>query len=270
MRAGQLGKPIARGRTAEIFAWGDGQVLKLFHNWFDRDSIEYEQRIARAISAAGIPAPAAGEILQVNGRDGLVYERVDGLSMWDVLARQPQRFLPLARLLASLHAGMHAGPAAADLPSQRSRLEHKLRGARPLPEPLRETLSKALADLPEGDRICHGDFHPGNVLVGPERTVIIDWIDATRGSPLADVARTTVIALGAAASSQVPDRLRKILVRLFHSIYLDHYFRLCPGGRSEYRRWLPIMAGARLSEEIPEVESWLLTEAQKGNSAGRI
>ena len=29
-------------------------------------------------------------------------------------------------------------------------------------------------------------------------------------------------------------------------------------------RWLPILAAARLSENIPEVEQWLLTHAQQG------
>jgi hypothetical protein len=34
-------------------------------------------------------------------------------------------------------------------------------------------------------------------------------------------------------------------------------------GRDEYYRWLPIVAGARLSEKIPELEDWLVQEAGK-------
>jgi hypothetical protein len=28
------GRPIAAGRTAEIYAWDEGQVLKLYRDWF--------------------------------------------------------------------------------------------------------------------------------------------------------------------------------------------------------------------------------------------
>ncbi|MFH2104277.1 MAG: hypothetical protein ABIJ39_13065 [Chloroflexota bacterium] len=78
-----------------------------------------------------------------------------------------------------------------------------------------------------------------------------------------DVARTTIITLGAANSAQISNPVMKAFVRLFHAAYLRQYFKLCPGGEAEYQRWLPIVAAARLSEEIPEVERWLIAEAQK-------
>src|SRR5512133_3833293 len=64
--------PIAEGRTAEIYAWEDHHSLKLYRDWCPSDCVEYESRIAHAVHAAGIPSPAAGEILEVNGRRGLL------------------------------------------------------------------------------------------------------------------------------------------------------------------------------------------------------
>jgi hypothetical protein len=37
-----------------------------------------------------------------------------------------------------------------------------------------------------------------------------------------------------------------------------------PGGAGEHRRWLPVVAAARLSENIPELERWLLAQVRKG------
>jgi hypothetical protein len=68
------------------------------------------------------------------------------------------------------------------------------------------------------------------------------------------VARTTILTLGAAANSQVPATALKVFVRLFHSVYPGRYFHLRPGEKAEYRRWLPVMASARLSERIPGLE----------------
>jgi len=69
------------------------------------------------------------------------------------------------------------------------------------------------------------------------------------------------IALGAAASSQILNHTMKIFVRLFHAVYLRCYFQLRPGGEAKYSRWLPVVAAARLSENIPELERWLLEQA---------
>lgn len=256
-------KPLARGRTADVHEWEEGTVLKLFHNWFSLEDIEYEQRIARAVHASGVKSPAVGELIQVEGRNGLVYERVRGTSMLEMFRDKPRQAAPLGRVLAGLHAQMHGCVFEAEVPDQRGRLQRKIKRADALPTPLKTALLTSLESLPDSDRVCHGDFHPANVLVDGEDATVIDWIDASRGEPLADVARTSIIILGAIGSSEIADPLFKTRVRTFHSAYLKHYFHLRPGGEQEYRRWLPIVAGARLSENIPELEKWLVEQAGK-------
>jgi aminoglycoside phosphotransferase (APT) family kinase protein len=258
-----LGKPIARGRTADVYTWQEGQVLKLFHDWFTLENVQYEQRIGSAIHAAGLPVPAAGDILQINGSNGLVYERVHGLPMWEILSKKPWRLFSLAYLTATLHAEMHSVKIQADLPSQTQQLEYKIQQANALPSLLQEAVLKSLVELPPGDSLCHGDFHPLNILVSASGPVIIDWIDASFGNPLADLARSTILILGAASSAQIPRSVDRFIVRRFHSTYLRHYFQLRPGGEKEYRLWLPVVAAARLSENIQEVEEWLLKQVEK-------
>lgn len=263
MKEISLDKPIARGRTADVYDWGDGHILKLFHNWFELENIEYELRIAQAVYASRVKTPAVGELIQVKGRNGLIYERVAGESMPTMFLRKPWMVFAYSRLLAKLHAQMHESVFEAPVPAQRVKLQNKINGADALPISLKRTLLKALNSMPEGNRVCHGDFHPANVLISGKDATVIDWIDATRGNPLADVARTTIIALGATGSTQTLNKFLKTFVKVFHSAYLTHYFRLCPSGIDEYYRWLPIVAGARLSENIPELEEWLIEQAQK-------
>jgi uncharacterized protein (TIGR02172 family) len=258
-----LNAPIARGRTADVFEWDDKYVLKLFHNWFSLEDIEYELKIARAVHASGVKSPAVKELAQVQGRNGLIYERVAGRSMLEVFQQKPWKVLQLGRMLARLHAQMHECVFEADVPAQKTRLQRKIKDADALPVYLKPKLLDALESLPEGDRVCHGDFHPANVLMNGNDATVIDWIDAARGNPLADVARTSIITLGAAASSQIPNALLKAFVRIFHTAYVNHYFRIRPGGREEYRRWLPVVAAARLNENIPELEKWLVAQAHR-------
>ena len=176
-----LGKPIARGRTAEVYPWSHGQILKLFHPWFPEAGVRLEARLARAVQETGLPVPAVGRIVEVDGRLGLEYERVEGMMMWEGMASRPWRIGTYARLLADRHALMHGLRGVEGLPCQRERLADRIRQAQELGSKLREAALSALETMPAGDRLCHGDFHPGNIIQTDRRLVVIDWIDATRG-----------------------------------------------------------------------------------------
>ncbi|GMV34674.1 MAG: aminoglycoside phosphotransferase family protein [Chloroflexi bacterium CFX1] len=256
-----INRPLARGRTADIYEWGDEYVLKLFHDWFSLENIEYEMKIAQAVYASGVQSPAVKELTQVYGRRGLVYQRARGDTMRSLFQRAPWKALSLARVFAQFHAQMHSCVCAANIPPQHEILKRKILSATPLRPATKISLLDRLHSLPAGDRVCHGDFHPDNILISPVTSTVIDWIDASNGNPLADVARTSIILLGALAARQISNPVIRIFVGLFHTGYIKEYFRLRPQGRLDYQQWLPIVAAARLSENITDLEPWLLAQA---------
>src|SRR5262249_54446523 len=107
---------VGRGRTADVFAYGDGRVVKVFHAHVPAATIEREAAAARAVANLGVLAPRFDGKVQVEGRDALVFERIAGPSMLAVLARAPWRVVPLAQLLADVHRRIHAERTTA-LPS---------------------------------------------------------------------------------------------------------------------------------------------------------
>jgi uncharacterized protein (TIGR02172 family) len=263
------GKPIALGRTAEIYAWGEDQVLKLFYEWVPEINVEYEAQIARTVHATGLPVPAVEAIVRVDGRLGLEYERVRGTSMGKELEARPWHLWRLARLLAELHAEMHAIAGIDGLPSQRERLAHKIREAQALGPELQEAGLKALASMPGGESLCHGDFHPWNVILSAEGPVVIDWVDATVGNPLADVARTTVLLEGERAAGGATSWTARTVLRLWHRAYIGRYLALRPRGNQEYQSWQPIVAAGRMSEGIDRLRDWLRGQAEAGFGQSR-
>ncbi|WP_322509701.1 aminoglycoside phosphotransferase family protein [Anaerolinea sp.] len=258
--------PLAVGRTAEIFAWRENQVLKLFHAWVGFDAVEYEYRIARAVQSCGLPVPQVGEIVEYKERYGITCQRIKGISMTESLVRTPWKIFRYARRMAELHARVHAVAHPADIPPLHPKIARKILQATSLPARLRQKALNRLEQLPDGHGLCHGDFHPDNILLTPQGEVILDWMDAGMGNPLADLARTSIILKGSIESGQIRHPLLKRLARLFHRAYLARYFSLRPGGESEYALWLPVIAAARLSEHIPELEGWLVTQAEQGLS----
>jgi uncharacterized protein (TIGR02172 family) len=252
-----LRKPIALGRTAEIYAWEEGQVLKLFHDWVPEASARYEAEIARRVGAAGVRIPQVGELVEVEGRLGLVYERVDGNTLLQVMLAQPRRMNWAARLLAQLQAEIHAC-SGEGLPSQKERLRRKIERAEGLENPLKQQLLAALDRLPDGQALCHGDFHPDNIQMTARGPVVIDWNDATCGHPLADVARTLLlIDVGSPPAGPLKLEVDALRGRL-RRVYLQRYWQLSGFTEAQMGDWLPVVAAARLQENIPGEEERLL------------
>ncbi len=105
------GTLIGEGRMAEVFEWGDDQVLKLFRAWCRAEWPRQEAQVARTVHATGLAVPAVGDVIEVDGRWGIMYERVDGVSMLQCLTSKPWAVTRLARTLAELQAAMHSLPA---------------------------------------------------------------------------------------------------------------------------------------------------------------
>ena len=259
-----LGTPIALGRTAEIYAWKDGYIVKLFRDWMTVASVEYEARAARAARSAGLPVPAVGEVIEVNGRLGLVYERVEGVSMLETFKTKPWTLFRFAHLSAKLHADVHACTMP-ELPSQRQRLKHRIRRTEALSDGTKRIVLSILDGLPDDERLCHGDFHPDNILMTAQGPIIVDWMDATRGNPLSDVARTSLLFRVAALRPGTPAQgLTEAMRHLFHTAYLKRYFQLRPGDRHQLTAWQPVIAAARLGENITQEHDRLIALVKAG------
>ena len=103
---------------------------------------------ARVAAASGLRTPAVLDVVTVEGRPGIVFERVDAPTMVEVLIAHPNRCEELARAMAALHAALH-DRAAGGLPSLRQRLEEKIGEAQGLSERGRAGALAALARLPD-------------------------------------------------------------------------------------------------------------------------
>jgi aminoglycoside phosphotransferase (APT) family kinase protein len=242
---------IGEGREAEILEAGDGRVLRLLWSpdrepWLDR-----EEAALRAASAAGAPVPAVYERLTEDGRPGLVMERLDGPDLLTRLGNRPWTVLTAGRLLGRVHASLHEVPAPAELPDLKDSVRALLeRRAESVPQDLAAEADELLADLPDGDRICHGDYHPANVLLTPAGPRVIDWAGASRGDPMADVCRTRLIVELGEVPEHAPALVRQ-LDRFGRSWLLRSY--LSAYGRPDRAlvgHWMRVLMIARLAEDI--------------------
>jgi aminoglycoside phosphotransferase (APT) family kinase protein len=98
-------------------------------------------------------------VFSVDGRD-MVMERIHGPTMSQALGEQRLRLDEAAEVMAELHRLLHAVPSRTSDPAE---------------------------------RILHMDIHPGNVMMGPDGPVLIDWCNVRDGPPDLDVAMSALI-----------------------------------------------------------------------------
>lgn len=249
----QLGELIARGNTSDVYAWGRSAVVKLLRPGIPKAWAHQEARTTALVHDAGLPAPAVGDVVVVDGRPGVVFQRVDGPAMWDQMLAEPAEAGSLCRLLAQIQAAITAMPAPAGLAPLRSRLRRNIEAAPYLSVTERARALTELDGLADGQALCHYDVHPANVLMGAAGPIVVDWFDAAAGDPAADVVRSSILLrhhgaeghLGAAEAS---------LVAALHDSYLGCVVEERGLDPEALLRWEPVSLAGRLGEPLPEVE----------------
>lgn len=264
-----LKQPIAVGRTAEIYAYEDEKVLKLFFPTVPRSWIEKEIDTGRHIQATQLPVPKVYERVELDDRVGVVYERIEGPSLLNELARKPWNTVRYARLLANLHVQVHEVNAPPNLETQKDWARGGIPETEKLSENLRERVLDLLDSMSEGNELCHGDFHPGNIIMTRRGPIIIDWMTVSRGVGYGDVARAATILEAAKAPEGTPMRwLLEWVRKLFLTAYLKTYFQLRPVEKHSFTAWRAIMAANFLADvSLPEEEANLIAIVERGIGA---
>ena len=247
-----LGRCLGSGKDAEVFEWGKA-VIKLYKAGVPKHTAFREAAALTQAYAMGLPVPWVDDVRQIGGRWGVVMDRVDGRSFAEIMGAHPAEEAVHLKEMASLHRRIHACEAV-HFGSLKAKLEANIRRVTALSGGLQRKLLEALAGLPDGDRLCHGDFHPWNVLGPHSRPSVIDWTSASRGSPAADVCRSYVLIKPSA-----PDQAAS---------YVEAYAQLAGGSLEDVFKWLPVVAAARLAEGVPDEVAGLMAMLESGSQAG--
>lgn len=126
------------------------------------------------------------------------------------------------------------------------KLHRQILSAHLLTDNQKNTLLKKMIDIKYEKYLCHGDFHVFNLIKDGEQVTIIDWVDASAGDVRADVYRTYLLY------SQISTDLA--------NLYLQLYCEKSGISQNDIFIWAPIIAGARLSENVPSENTSRLIE----------
>lgn len=234
----ELGIPFATGNTAALYLSGD-RVIKLFNEGLPDGEAKREAQKQSIAYACGLAVPKVYKVTQIGGRQAIAMEYVAGKTLGAFMHEAPENATKLLALSVEIQTEMHQKVVDA-LEPMHEKLAWQIRQALSLPEAWREALLARLFELPAQKRLCHGDFHVFNLICTQGRTAIIDWADASAGTPCADACRTYLLYAG--NSQELAEA------------YLELYCGKSGAKREDVLKWMPVVSGARLSENVTASE----------------
>ena len=240
---------LGTGRQAAVYALDDRCAVKLFFEGCPASCVDTAFACGGLLHRYGVPVPRMIERCMVNGRQALIMERIDGQSMLQSLftALEQGGFDELLAEFAGIHRSM-LGVAVPDAPALKGRLRWQLKAcghARLLPR---------LDALPDGGMLCHGDFHPANVLMCGDKPFVIDFMSCSKGAPILDIARSYYL-MSFGACDIIDDALHRTIGAT--------YLRAMGVQKEELEEALPVVMAARLSEEPSEAEREVIDQYLK-------
>jgi aminoglycoside phosphotransferase (APT) family kinase protein len=218
--------------------------------------VEREARLQAWCADHRYPAPDVVALLapgEVCDSPVQIVQRAPGNTMTAVMTSRPWRIPHLIGQLGALHARLHRLPVPdwATAGTEWSVVDRRLalvrfvldRVSHPGLAAGLEQVQTLQPRLDVADPVvCHGDFHPTNVLVHHREAAVIDWTDAGIGDAHSDIARTAW--LFRFASVAAPTRAERSVVRatapLLARGYLNAYRHERPVEPERMRLWMPL------------------------------
>ena len=260
-----IGSKISEGRTAEVFEFGEGKVIKLFRKEFSSDA-QWDYQVTEAAAKIFSGAPKVYGKAEHGGRPGIIFEKLEGHSCLKEITAKPWRTAYAGKKLAEVQAAMHQVPAEG-LREQKVGMIHALNRVKELTDSEKNRIIEYLNKLPEGRALCHGDLHPDNLFFSQRGPVVIDWVTANRGVPACDIARTSLI-LDSKALPPNTGVMLKIVIGILRKVLFQSYkkniLKLSGLHWTNIELWFLPLAAARLAEgNQPDEQNDLLSLVRK-------
>jgi len=243
-----FGQKVGQGAQATVYAKGDFAV-KLYREGYPKRNVFSEAYVMANLDQENFPSPKVYEVLMVDNRYGLRMDLLKGTPVENVLVEAAKKndisklnetINSLVELQIRLQKHNFAGDWTANL---KIRFRRDITDNNRLSDDIQKKLLEILDGLPDGDALCHCDFHSGNIFIDGTEYTIIDLLQISKGDPAADAACSYVAYCF--TSREVGD------------YYLDKYCEMSGILRENVLAWLPVYAGTLLGQLPEELEPLL-------------
>ena len=231
-----LGTPIAVGNTAQIFLY-ENKIVKVFNDYLPDSEAAYEANKQKYVYSCGLSVPKIVDVTTIEGKQAIIMEHIQGKTIGDLLSENKDQAEYYMNLSVEIQRKIHMKKADA-LEPMSYKLSRQIESTQQLTQRQKHALLQKMDDIIYENRLCHGDFHLYNLILADSNNevTIIDWVDASAGDLRADVYRTYL--------------LYELFSEELAELYLRIYCQTSGLTKDDIFQWAPIIAGARLSENV--------------------
>ncbi len=235
---------IAKREKKVIYRDGNYSI-KVFDEDYSKADVLNEALNHARIEETGLSIPHLHEVSTYDGKWMLVYDFIEGKTLNQIVKEDRDNYDKYLELFVNLQLEIHSKRSPL-LTKLKDKMSRKIELTN-LDATTRYELHTRLESMPKHNKVCHGDFAPGNIIITPEgQPFIIDWAHATQGNASADVARTYL---------------------LFHlkgdvdgaEKYLNLFSKKSDTAKQYIQKWLPIVAASQSVKGKPEEREFLLS-----------
>ncbi|MCL2215663.1 MAG: phosphotransferase [Defluviitaleaceae bacterium] len=239
----RLSQVIAERPNKTIYRDGD-YVIKLMDEKYTAANVLNEALNHAIVYETGFKVPRFHEVVKLEGRWAIVMDYIEGRTLDSIMLDDPANIDSYMERFVDLQIKMH-GYKAESLRHHTDKMHSKIRETS-FDATAKYELHSRLDGLPKNDKLCHGDYTTGNVIITSEdEAYVIDWSHATQGNGSADAARTY---------------LRYMLAKKedWAEIYLKKYCKKSDTARQYVEKWMAIVAASQSVKRKPEEQEFLL------------
>lgn len=256
---------MSEGGQSKIYDFGNDTVLRVPKREMDYNSIRYEFFVYNFLDGK-LSVPHAHAIADYDAVPCLVMEKLAGSDLFTGLWEKPFILFSLPGILARLHGSLLSVRASDEFTTNHQKARHCVGNATILDDELKARLFNILERLPAGTNLCHGDFHPGNIIESGKKHYIIDWSSASIGSPLFDIAHTYLLLMNTPRLDHVSDRAFRVQRKITGFIGKRYLKLVCRQNGIEIDSLLPyllVKAGERCYYGMNSEKEWLRSFIEK-------
>ena len=190
---------IGFGGNGAVYRVSEDEIVKVNYNPATYADLDMELAKAKEAFLLGIPTAISFDLVDCGeGRRGVVYETIKSRTLGETIQSSPEhmdelteKYVGQLNILHAVHTDNPVFGSAKD--NYRKQVENV---SKFLTEEEGKMLEQILDVLPEGDRLCHCDAHPKNIMIQNEDMLWIDMEGMSVGHPIYDLISIAVILNG--------------------------------------------------------------------------
>ncbi len=240
----KLDKIIAVRNSKTIYRDGD-KAIKLFNQEFSTADVLNEALNHARIEETGLRVPKLYEVTKIDGKWAIVSEFIEGTTLEALMAEHPEKYDDYLDLFVDLQLEIQSKKAPL-LNKLKDKMQRKI-SETGLDATTRYELHTRLDAMPRHNKVLHGDFNPGNIIITKDSVpYILDWSHATQGNASADAARTYLLFTLAGNRAHAEK-------------YLSLFCKKSDTAKQYIQKWIPIVAASQLVKGHREERDFLMT-----------